>query len=300
MIIQKTTGRIAKFSAGLLVLAMITSCAPNKLSIKTAYSRLDNQIYSNINAYADFTAEQKAWIRESSEQFQRWHRANELPLYASALTAFSDQIQSGQSVTRNDVLRWFDEFESLSNRSFEQLPLIKSVDVMTTLSDEQVRDIALHMTERNLGQREKILEQESMGNNLARIDRIGTSLSQLGIELTSEQRLIIDRGLNRYEGDRTDRIDVLIDWQSQFIALLEKRDQPGFGTAMSHHISTYRQQMRAHYPDRSKRNTETAAQTTAELINSLTDAQRQEMIARLDTVRTVLTDMATSRQTTLL
>ena len=292
--------RLRKFFVPVLLLALLAGCAPNDLSIRTLYSRLDNTIYKNTLAYADFTPEQREWIKSAAREFQLWHRENELPAYAELTEELASRLEQGNSFTREEVLEWFDTLEGLSDRSYVQLPLSRSVDVLTTLTDEQVAEIEAHMQSQSAEQLTRIQEQESTGSNAGRIERLEKSLSRMGLSLNDEQRQIVDRGMNRYEGSRTDRIAVWGQWQEEFVSLLKARNDPGFADAMESHIAVYRAQMEIQYPDRTRRNTENAAQTVAELFNSITPDQREEMIKRLRKTGDVLAAMATSEQTTIL
>ena len=297
---RRSMSRFRKIFIPILLLVLLAGCAPNDLSIRTLYSRLDNTIYKNTLAYANFTPDQREWIKSAAREFQLWHRANELPAYAELAEDLASRLEQGGSFSREEVLDWFDTLEGLSDRSYVQLPVIRYVDVLSTLTDEQVAEIEATMQSQNAEQLARIREQESSDSNAGRIERLDRSLSRMGLSLNDEQRQIVDRGMRRYEGSRKDRVAVWSQWQAEFVTLLRARNDPGFEEAMASHIAVYRAQMEIQYPERSRRNTENAAQTVAELLNSITPDQRAEMIKRLRKTGDVLAAMATSEQTTIL
>jgi hypothetical protein len=287
---------LVKFLVLGTLVSAITGCSTNNLSIRFAYSRMDNNIARNFGEYADFDQAQQQWIRQSAREFQLWHRKNELPLYADLFLDLAQTVESGDKIDTESVQEIFAKLEELSNRSYKNSPFANSLPFLAGVSDEQVQQIAEAFDRQDQKQLERIREQESRPDNSDRIDKFDNNLDRIGLNLTSEQRMIVDEGMNRYVGSREDRVMVWQHWQLRFLDILRARDQTLFEDIMQKQIDEYRMQMELAYPERSAQNTRIAAQTVAALVNSMTADQRVELVARLRQASAVLYAMSTSKQ----
>ncbi len=279
---------------------VISACAPNNLSIRLAYSRLDNSIHKSFNEYATFDDEQRAWIRSAASEYQKWHRKSELPQYAILFNETASMLETTQPASNNDVARIFHSLESFSRRSFVRSPFSHSVPFLGKLTDEQVHQIDSSFAKQNERQLDHIRKHSVLSDNSERIDNMVRTLSRIGLKLNSDQRSISDRGLKQYVGNREDRVFAWQIWQDEFIRLLGIRNQPGVEALMQKHINQYQLQMELRYPERSTKNREIAIATIAQLLNSLTGIQREKLVSTLRDSSTVLVAMAASKQTELL
>ena len=284
----------------LMTVILVSGCAPNNLSIRLAYSRLDDSIFKNINSYADFDKPQQSWIRTQSRNYQLWLRKDQLPIYSDLLDNLALDLVSEQPFSTDQVRLYFDQLSAFAVESFTHLPLSQSVELLKTLTDIQIREIESHMQEKNAKQIQIIKNQDDTGNNEDRIDRINKTISRIGLSFNQEQREIVDDGMQRYVGNRVDRIHAWEKWEMQFISLLETRENTDFSSRMKSHIATYQTQMEIQFPQRSRQNTETAIDTITALLNSLTDTQRTTIIQNLKKTSRIFMAMANSKQTTIL
>ena len=283
----------------LLVAVMVAGCAPNNFTIRLAYSRLDNNIYKRLNQYATFDQQQRAWIESSALDYQVWHRQSELPGYARLFDEVANMIESGETMSVDDVDQVMQSLETFSQAGFSQSPFAHSIAFLKTLDDNQVDEINAHFVEQDKQTLEHLREHEDGGEN-DRTERITKTFSRIGLSLQDFQKDIIRNGLERYVGNREDRVTAWQNWQATFIQILETRNQPGFDPVMQGHIDQYQRQMEIQYPQRSAKNRMTSIETIAELINSLDPEQRSDFSIALRNYSTILVAMAESSQTTLL
>ena len=292
-----------RFIVQVLVLAIVVvmaSCAPNDLSIRLAYSRLDNVLYERLSSYADFDEDQLAWIEAESREYQLWHRQTELPEYADFFARVATMVESGELLTTNDVDVLLVELESFSSRGYRHSPFANSTAFLKQISDQQVLDIARYFENKNTEWLQHLQKHDNALGNDERIDRLQSTLDRIDLSLNLEQRQILDSGFDQYIGRREDRITAWKNWQRQFLAILEDRSSENFSVLMPAHLDAYRRQMKVQYPERSEKNRQIAVQTVTDLLNSLDKTQRFRLITTLRTSEEVLASMAVSKQTTLL
>jgi hypothetical protein len=297
---MKARELIAKFFAFAISVIVLAGCAPNNFSIRLAYSRLDNSIYSRLNDYATFDDAQRTWIRSAASDYQRWHRKTELPEYAAFFGDVASLLETNLPVDIDSVKIIFETLELFSRRSYSQSPFAHSVSFLSNITDSQVQQIASSFAEQNRQQIAHIRKHDEQPGNQDRVDKITKTLSRFNLTLNKDQKSIIKNGLNKYAGDRKDRVYAWQKWEAEFIRLLETRNQPGFEELMQEHIDQYQLQMELRYPARANRNRKTAIETVLLLLNSLDAAQRETLISTLRNSSKILIAMGNSKQTQIL
>ena len=290
----------AKYFTLVLTILVVAGCAPNNFSIRLAYSRLDNSIYSRLNEYATFDDDQRAWIQSTAIDYQRWHRKTELPEYADFFDKVATLLETNLPVEIDSVTFIFESLESYSRRSYSQSPFAHSVSFLGGITDSQVQQIASSFVEQNRLQLAHIKKHAELPDNQDRIDKLAKTFSRFGLSLNKDQRVIIDNGLKKYVGNREDRVYAWQAWEERFIRLLETRSQPGFEKLMQEHIDQYQLQMELRYPVRANRNRKTAIETVVLLLNSLDASQRAKLVTTLRDSSDVLIAMGSSKQTQIL
>lgn len=284
----------------LAIIAMVASCAPNNLSIRLAYSRLDNVLYERLSSYANFNDDQLAWIEAESKAYQLWHRQTELPDYADYFSEIASLVESGELLTTKDVETLLVKLEYFSSRGYRHSPFANSTEFLQQVSDMQVLEMYRYFDKRNAQWLQHVQEQSNVLGNDERIDRLQAIFDRVGLSLNPQQRRILDKGFDRYAGQREDRIIAWTIWQKQFLIILEGRSSETFITRMQAHLDVYREQMKIQHPERSKKNKQIAIETVTDLLNSFTEIQRRQIVTTLRDSRDVLVSMAASKQTTLL
>ena len=284
----------------LAIVLIMASCAPNNLSIRLAYSRLDNVLYERLSSYANFNDDQLEWIDAESKEYQVWHRQTELPEYAEYFSRVAALIESGEPLTTQDVDALMVRLEYFSSRGYRHSPFANSTAFLKQVSDVQVLEMSRYFEQRNAKWLQHLEDRSNVLGNDERIDRLQTTFDRLGLSLNLQQRQILNKGFDRYHGRREDRITAWKIWQQQFLVILAERSSATFSTRMQAHLDVYREQMKIQYPERSKKNRQIAIQVVTDLLNSLTDNQRHQLVTTLQTSRDVLVSMAASEQTRLL
>ncbi len=295
-----TRGSLSTYLALLFIAVVLAGCAPNNLSIRLAYSRLDNSISNSFNDYANFNEQQQAWIESAARDYQLWHRETELPGYARLFDHVAGLVEGGEPLDAGVVSGVFESLEEFSRRSYSHSPFAQSVPFLEALTDRQIEQIETRFAQQDEEQLEHIREHSAATGDDDRAARIAKNVSRIGLSLDQSQINIIKSGFDRYVGDREDRVTAWQTWQQQFTLLLAQRGQAGFSKSMQDHIDVYQLQMEIQYPERSAQNRATAIATITDLLNSLDDRQREDLATALRKYGNILVAMAESSQTTLL
>ena len=116
-----------------MLAVLTTSC-----SIEFAYNNLDRFVRWQVSDYVDLTKEQRATLKRELAGVHLWHRRNHLPQYAEFAERLAVQMVDAPSAELFDgafeqIFLWAEEIEQ------QAMPLV--VEIMTSLSDEQVADL---------------------------------------------------------------------------------------------------------------------------------------------------------------
>ena len=114
-----------------VALFVVSACS----STTYVYNRLDFLLPWYMDDYVDLDAEQEAYLDELLVPFLAWHRAQELPVYLTALNNIEDSLDSPS--TAEIVGTLFTNFESAWPR-FQREGLRQLLDLGARLSDEQI------------------------------------------------------------------------------------------------------------------------------------------------------------------
>ena len=204
------------------------------------YERIDQLIANQFLEYASFTNDQENYVRQATLEFKYWNIKNELPKYKKLISQFRFL---DNTTTVDDIDDIYQQGILLGNNTRDFfLPQI--VEYCKTITNKQVEEMATYFDELMMGVK--------LNNEQITTVRIISS----GIEDTREQ-LIIER----------------IQWNQEFIAILNFRQNENFEEIFINHINS----LNSENP-----NTRILInQITAKIIASLDEKQRRKFQKRL-------------------
>lgn len=85
-----------------LAVAALAGCS----AVRLAYNQADTLLYWRLDGYVDLTAEQVPRVRASLDDYHRWHRRTQLPVYAELLRRIRPQLE--QTITPELACGWFE------------------------------------------------------------------------------------------------------------------------------------------------------------------------------------------------
>ena len=232
------------------------------------YERIDQLIANQFLEYANFTNSQEDYVREATLEFKYWNIKNELPKYKKLLSRF--RFLDG-TTTVDDIDDIYQQGILLGNSSRDFfVPQI--VEFCKTITNKQVEEMAIYFDEL-MEERKLELENEegdfqgSLTKSFKRFFRL------VGIKLNNKQINTVRLLSSGIEDNREQLISDRIQWNQQFIAILNLRQNENFEETIVNHIIS----LNSEDP-----NTRILInQITAEIIASLDEKQRAKFQKRL-------------------
>lgn len=232
------------------------------------YERIDQLIANQFLEYASFTNDQEKYVRQATLEFKYWNIKNELPKYKKLIAQFRSL---DNATTVDDIDDIYQQGMLLGNNTRDFfLPQI--VEFCKTITNEQVEEMATYFDEL-MKERKLELEndeddfQDSLAKSFKRFFRF------MGVKLNNEQINTIRTLSSGIEDSREQLISERIQWNQQFIAVLNLRQNKNFEEIFINHINSL---------DSENPNTRTLInQITAEVIASLDEKQRRKFQKRL-------------------
>ena len=232
------------------------------------YERIDQLIANQFLEYASFTNDQEKYVRQATLEFKYWNIKNELPKYKKLLSQFR---ALDNTTTFDDIDDIYQQGMLLGNNTRDFfLPQI--VEFCKTITNKQVEEMATYFDEL-MKERKLELEndeddfQDSLTKSFKRFFRF------MGVKLNNEQINTIRTLSSGIEDSREQLISERIQWNQQFIAILNLRQNKNFEEIFINHINSL---------DSENPNTRILInQITAEVIASLDEKQRRKFQKRL-------------------
>ena len=282
--------------AWIIVLLAIAlgGCSAGGLMVRYFYSQVDNTLYQRITGYASFNEEQKKEIRQAVDHFVKWHRTAELPKYVEFLGDLSEAIEAGR-LDQDIALGYLNHARGLTARSFQQSPLFNPNGFIQSLTDQQVIEIRQSFRLADEKFKSWYEERKSAGATQTRLEAIVKNIKRVGIVLNEEQKQILERGLQRYQGDSLERHAVFRQWRMQLVEILLRRQDSQALLEYDQHMLKYQDLAKNHNPAQFKANQIVTANLLTDIVASLDPRQKQKLLKRLRQTQTALSNIHENR-----
>ena len=197
------------------------------------YERIDQLIANQFLEYASFTNDQEKFVRQATLEFKYWNIKNELPKYKKLIAQFRSL---DNATTVDDIDDIYQQGIRLANNTRDFfLPQI--VEFCKTITNKQVEEMATYfddlMKERKLELEND--EDDLQGSLIKSFKRI---FRFMGVKLSNEQINTIQTLSSGIEDKREQIISERIQWNQQFIAILELRQNENFEEKFISHINS--------------------------------------------------------------
>ncbi len=258
----------------LLILTCLAGC-----TVQLAYNHLDRLARWSLSDYIELNPAQRELFDARFDALWRWHRRDELPRYAAFLETLPARLDDG--TTQAELRSVIDQFMAWGG-SIEARALPAAAELLSTLSDEQVSDLAkaLERSNREVAEPETGVPLEAAQANWA--DGFADRFSRLSGRLDPVQRAYLDGQAARYRPELELWAAYRQRWQADFLALLAERGdavrlQRGLRQLVDQRERYYGAELTAVEAD----NEALALEVSVWLVNSLSDRQQQRFSDRL-------------------
>lgn len=218
-----------KKTSFILLIFFLISCS---VAGRWWYDRLDIFISNYFFDYAEFSYEQKSYIRKITKDYLRWNTSQEIPKYITLLIEIKEL---NQETTSKDIKLIRNQGENLfltSNNFF--IPHI--INFCETLTDKQVEEIREFFEER-ITKREASLEKSKDIKPQEKNTKFFKSMSRImGVKLNKRQLDVI-RNMSVEITDKTSHsIKKQKEWDKELISILENRKDKNFSLNLKRHL----------------------------------------------------------------
>ncbi|WP_449286350.1 DUF6279 family lipoprotein [Marinobacter sp. PE14] len=227
---DRTPGFFKPFVLILVLAFALVGCSSTKL----AYRYADWGIVWWIEDYVTLTADQKQQLNSDIEQLRQWHCSAELPRYQAWLDELESDVSSNPpnlATIDYHQQQLFGFFPSLLERA---TPV--AVNLLSSLSDEQIQELADNMAQSQREMEEEFLADSPEATAAARAERTAERVERWLGELNSEQRDIV----RQWSANRGAQTEIWLqgrrNWQLALLKTLEGRDEPTFEAELEHLI----------------------------------------------------------------
>ena len=197
------------------------------------YERIDQLIANQFLEYASFTNDQEKYVRQATLEFKYWNIKNELPKYKKLIAQFRSL---DNATTVDDIDDIYQQGMILANNTRDFfLPQI--VEFCKTITNKQVEEMATYFDDL---MKERKLELENDEDDLqgSLIKSFKRFFRFMGVKLSNEQINMIQTLSSGIEDKREQLISERIQWNKQFIAILELRQNENFEERFISHINS--------------------------------------------------------------
>ncbi len=208
----------------LLAFLLLQGCS----ALKLGYQQLPTLSYWWLDNYLSFSDAQTVKVKESLENLQRWHRQQELPLYAQLInrTALSSQ----GNIQAQDVCTLWSDGQARADRLVQEA-LRQTAPVVASLSPRQLSHLARHFDLKN----EEWEKQWLRGSHEERLRRRMNSaterFSDFYGDLTPAQTGLLQNQMNQSEWTAEWGMQQRKRQQQDMLATLQKIQQKSLSTA---------------------------------------------------------------------
>ena len=232
------------------------------------YERIDQLIANQFLEYASFTNDQEKYVRQATLEFKYWNIKNELPKYKKLIAQFRSL---DNATTVDDIDDIYQQGMILANNTRDFfLPQI--VEFCKTITNKQVEEMATYFDDL---MKERKLELENDEDDLqgSLIKSFKRFFRFMGVKLSNKQINTIQTLSSGIEDKREQLISERIQWNQQFIAILNLRQNENFEETFISHINSL--------DSEDPKTRIMINKITAEIIASLSEKQRGKFQKRL-------------------
>lgn len=247
-----------------------------------AYKRLDWLIPWYVDSYVDLTREQRQLLREELAGPLKWHREEELARYIGLIDRVESELKD--EVTPEMVRSWGEELIEAAERIQTAL-LMVALDFGDQVSDEQTEEFVESLWERQHELEEELAERSDAEYAKDDFESMVDTLERFMGRLNEEQKEVLREASVKLVRFDKAWLDERRAWQEKMQNLL--RREPGWREGILEAYEAREALRSPEYKAAFEHNIQLATQAYADVINTMTDRQRQKTADEFEDWRTL-------------
>lgn len=259
-----------------IALFVVSACS----STTYVYNRLDFLLPWYMDDYVDLNAEQEAYLDELLVPFLAWHRAQELPVYLTALNRIEDSLN--EPLTPTGVGALVTDFESAWLR-LQGEGLTQLLDLGARLSDEQIAAFLEALWEQQREFEEEYLERSEAEFYEDNYDNTLDTFQDYMGKLSDVQRQWVRESSRQLLRSDQVWLQERALWLNRLAVLLERK--PGWQQRVRAAISARNDTASPDYQRVYEHNMDAIYQLTAQVLNARSERQSRYLKDKLTDIR---------------
>lgn len=262
-----------------IISLLLTGCSSTTL----AYRYADWGIVWWIDDYIPMTDAQQAQLEKDVQSLQRWHCRTELPRYSDWLVSLKQDVEAesfDQSRVQFHQEQLFSFFTPLMERAKPA-----AVRLLSSLSDEQVNELADNMAESQKEFEEEFLADSPEDTREARADRTAERVERWLGDLSEQQMGTV----RQWSNDRGEQTQIWLEgrrnWQKAFLEALKHRTQDDFPARVSYLIDNSGEVRGARYQQMIADSRASMAGLMSDLLKQADDQQLNHLLDKAASLR---------------
>lgn len=190
--------------------------------VRSAYNNLDWLVMRWVNQQISLDAGQELMVRSALEDQLAWHCESQLPEYVAFLEGIERDVANGQLDA--DQLREHGEQLAAFGRDLLQQARPDILELLASLSNEQIDELRVGFEERNEELAEELAEQSPDGQQTNRVQGMERGMRRFVGRLTPEQRSRLESWAASLKPTTEENMANRTDWQARFFSALDLRE----------------------------------------------------------------------------
>ncbi len=279
-----------------LVMLALAGCT-SSLVVRTLYADLDDRAADRFKEYADFNERQEQWIDARAAEFHRWHRATQLPLYASQLQQLGTQLENQPTLSLDAIKALELTVRGLTDNIRDCHPLNQATEFLVNLSDRQVAQIDRHMRQQHLKFRNRYNKESPEERLQRRVTNITKWSGRFGASFNAQQRELLVQTLQQQHSLGQQRMQQRVRWLDRFNGNLQQRTSPQFASKLAKLLDEQWRETERDYPKEWRENEQLWTHFLQEFLTLQSAEQRNTMLGRINKFSNIISSMSSKRQT---
>lgn len=283
--------RLASFNkfisqaALLLVMLLPSACA-----VKFTYNQLDWLIPWYLDDYVTLTSDQEAIFASRLERYLKFHRSDQLPLYADFLDSIAVASRDGFNLAELEQIQAKKDYLS-DALLVDMAPLL--ADLIPYLVQQQIDEFFRNLETRNDRFKDKYIEVDENDQRREQAKKIRKRVERWSGDLDEEQIEKIGRWSREYQLMGAEYLQSRLAWQQRLKPLLQKRnDKEYLEKSLRELLATSRLRHSKSSSTKYQYNRQLLNRLYLSLYRSFSDEQRNYMLKQLTSYAQDFRDLA--------
>ena len=257
---------------------LITSCTNSEFVLSIFYNRLDDRLGNPILKHGKFSELQTVTLENSVGAFHAWHRQTQLPEYARLLQTISNSIAEPNLNTTRMVGQWVTQARHYRQTALQCHPLNFSIELMKTLSDEQLIAIEQGLIKKRKKHDKEWTDITTEKRIELQFEKIKKWASRVNINFNAEQRLLLRGTLVQQKYNYEYYQERSKQWFSQLFNVARDQESADYRDKMKTLIDQRWGLWETINPEASQHDRKLWQSFLVKFIDSMTPAQRRDFV----------------------